>query len=166
MAKRNRLESTDEVSGTLIGIVTTNRDYRLVHFINQSLGISLVSEEDIPVYQEKSAELHLYPFFMFHHADLRTGFFLIANYNGKVHMIPSLRQIHFFLLLQGAAYKQHIEKIISGLRSTEGVQAAIPVPMKSLKETVGILEDLEIHVLNLKKTRDRNTPPLNLQVEK
>ncbi len=166
MAKKNRLESSAEVSGTLIGIATTNKDYRLVHFINQSLEIQLVSTEDIPFFNEKTGELQSHPFFMFQHPDLRTHFSLIANNNGTSFLIPSLRQISYFLLLQGSAYKEHIDQIIAGLRATPGIQAAIPVDQQTIREIGGILVDLEIHMVNLKRSQANAVPPLNFPGEK
>jgi len=154
------LEPTGEAAGVLIGIATTSRDYRLVHYINQSLGISLGSVDDIPVYHEKTAKFHTYPFFTWHHPDLRTDFYLIANYNASTYLIPSLRQINYFLLLQGSAYKEHIDGIIATLRTTQGIQAAIPIVPNTIKEFGPILEDLEIHVMEIKKAENSKTIPL------
>ncbi len=160
MAKKNRLDPPGEAAGALIGIATTSRDYRLVHYINQSLGINLMSVDDIPVYHEKAGRFCNYPFFTYNHPDLRTDFFLIANYNTSTYLIPSLRQVNYFLLLQGSAYKEHIDGIIATLRTTQGIQAAIPIVPKTIKEFAPILEDLEIHVMELKKAENSKTIPL------
>jgi hypothetical protein len=151
MARKNRLDPVTEAAIALIGIATQHRDYKLVHYINQSLLINLVNEEDLPVYNAKINALSYFPFFSYHHPDLRTDFCLIANNNGSAFLIPSLKQINFFLLMQGAAYQQHIDSISGSLRKIQGIQAAIPVNQSGIKEIGPLLEDIELHKIEIQK---------------
>lgn len=161
MAKKTKLEPQGETANTIIGIATIHRDFRLVHFVNQSLGISLSTEEDLPVYNSKTESLSKFPFFLYHHPDLRTDFCLMANQNEGVVMIPSLKQINYFLFLFGAAYKNHVDGMVTQLRKIQGVQAALVIQPSSIKELPGILEDLELHRVEIQKKIEDQKVKLN-----
>jgi len=154
MARKNKLEPASETATAMISLVTTHRDYRLVHYLNQALDIGLVSTQDLPVYDAKSDSLSYFPYFTFHHADLRTDFCLIANHNSGKVLIPSLRQIHFILFLQGAVFKQQIDGIVASIRKIQGIQAAIPVNQSGIKEISPLMEDLELHKIELLKQEE------------
>jgi hypothetical protein len=151
MAKKNRLEPAIGQINAIIGIATSLRDYRLVHFINQYLEIDLVNVDDLPVYNSKTETFSGFSLYRFHHPDLRTDFCLISNNNGTNILIPSLKQINYLLLLQGAAYKQHVDGMITSIRKIQGVQAVIAINQASIREIDPILEDLELHILELKQ---------------
>lgn len=162
MARRNKLESANETANAFIGIATLHRDYKLVHYLNVHLGIELTNEEDLPVYNSKSDSLTYFPFFSYHHPDLRTDLHLIANNSGISLLVPSLKQISYFLLIQGAAYQQHIDSMIASIRKIPGVQAALSVNQSGIKEMASLMEDLELHLIELKKKADDN----NLRIYK
>jgi hypothetical protein len=156
MAKKNRLEASIGEVNAIIGIATQLRDYRLVHFINKFLEVDLANVEDLPVFVPKADTFSYFPLYLYHHPDLRTDFCLIANSNGTSPLIPSLRQINYFLLLQGAAYKQHVDEFIVSIRKIQGVQAAISINQSNIKEIGPILEGLEMHILEMKaKEKER-----------
>ena len=47
--------------------------------------------------------------------------------------------------------QQHIDTIVTTIRKIAGVQAAIPIIQSSIKEMPSLLEDLELHQIELKK---------------
>ena len=150
MAKKIRLEPSAGQVNAIIGIATQLRDYRLVHFINQFLEIDLANVDDLPVINTKSESFSFHSLYLFHHPDLRTDFCLVSNTDGTSTLIPSLKQINYFLLLQGAAYKQHVDSMIANIRKIQGVQAVIAINQASIKEIGPILNDIELHILDLK----------------
>jgi hypothetical protein len=151
MAKKNRLEPAIGQVTAIIGIATQLRDYRLVHFINKYLEVDLSNVDDIPVFIPKTATFNFFSLYLYYHPDLRTDFCLVSNYNGTNTLIPSLKQINYFLFLQGAAYQQHVNSIIASIRKIQGIQVAIAIDPKSIKEMGGLIEELELHVLEMKQ---------------
>jgi hypothetical protein len=160
MARKNKLDPAKQTATATIGIATIHRDYRLAHFINHNLGINLISEDDLPVYNSKTDKLSYFPFFICHHQDLRTDFCLIANHNGEIAMLQSLKQLNYFFILEGAAYSNHVKEIIGQLRKIPGIQAAIPIDQAGLKDFPSILEDLELHRVALQKKQEDKTDKL------
>jgi len=160
MPRKIKLDTASEAATALIGIATTLADYRLVHFINQNTGIKLVSAADLPSYNPKTDSLLYFPFFTCHYLDLRTDFCLIANFNGSNILIPSLKQINYFLLLQGAANQQHIDTIIRSIRQIKGIQAVLAINQSGVKELTPLLEDLELHKLDMQKKQEDQSDEL------
>ncbi|NVO19440.1 MAG: IPExxxVDY family protein [Bacteroidetes bacterium] len=154
MAKKIRLEVASGEANAIVGIATQLRDYRLVHFINKSLNTDLANVENLPVYNVKTDSFSYFTLFHYHHPDLRTDICLVSNTNGIGPMVASLKQINFFLILQGAAYRHHIDEMISLIRKIQGVQAAISINQSTTKDFGPILEDLELHILELKQKED------------
>jgi hypothetical protein len=158
MARKSKLETTGfQPEGTLVGIATPLPFYRLVHFINKVLYTNLASNDDLQVFDETSGIMQSYPFYSYHHTDLRTDFYLFANYNGKSHVFPGLKQINYFKLLQGAAFDEHINDMLTGIRSIPGVQAAIRVQQGHIKNIAYFYEDFEMFLMELKK-KESNGP--------
>jgi hypothetical protein len=149
MAKKIRLDPAVAEVNAIIGIASQLRDYRLVHFINKHLGVQFASVDDLPYYDTKAGKAVPYPMFWFKDIDLRTDFCLLCNSNGTSTLIPSLKQLNFFLLIQGGAYQNHIDEMVNGIRRIQGVQAAIAIAQSSIKEIGPLLEDIELHILDL-----------------
>lgn len=155
MARKNKLDPAYQTATAIIGIVTQHRDFRLAHFMNQELGLQLSNKEDLPVYNSKTDSLSYFPFFYYHHPDLRTDFCLIANSNGSNILLPSMKQINYFFVLVGAAYANHVSEMISNLRKIQGIQAALQVNQGGSKDIPPLLEDLELHRIDLQKKEDQ-----------
>jgi hypothetical protein len=120
----------------------------------------------LPVYNAKNDSLHNFPFFSYHHPDLRTDFCLIANTNGLNILIPSLRQINFLLLLQGAANKEFIDNMIGGIRKITGIQAVLPIIQSGIKEMPSLMEDIELHKIELSRQQEEKKGKLYKEDEK
>jgi hypothetical protein len=151
MARKIRLEPAIAEVNAIVGIASQLKDYRLVHFINKHLDVQFASVDDLPFYDPKIGKPTLYPLFWFKDNNLRTDFCLVSNSNGTTTLIPSLRQINYFLIIQGGAYQNHVDDIVSGIRRIQGVQAAIAIAQTSIKEIGPLLEDIELHILDLSR---------------
>ncbi|HOW32148.1 MAG TPA: IPExxxVDY family protein [Bacteroidales bacterium] len=151
MAKKSLLEPAYEPVDLLLGITATLRDYRLAHFLNKTLGIDLKSIDDLPVYVEKLQHNALFPLFWHHHKHLRSDFFLVANSNGEILMLPALKNFTYFLIVKGDAPDKHFDEIPKLLREIPGIQAAFPIAPESVKNIPFILADLELHMIEVQK---------------
>jgi len=151
MARKSLLEPAYEPVDLLLGITTTLRDYRIAHFLNKALGIDLKSIEDLPVYVEKLQHIARFPLYWHFHRHLRSDFFLAANSNGELLMLPALKNFNFFLIVKGDAPDNHFDDIPRLLRDIPGIQAAFPIAPESIKTIPFILSDLELHMIEVHK---------------
>jgi|WetSurMetagenome_2_1015567.scaffolds.fasta_scaffold57312_2 hypothetical protein len=149
MARKSILESAYEPIGLLVGISTTLRDYRIAYFLNKLLEIDLKAITDLPVYHEKLQQIVRFPLFWHHHRHLRTDFYLIANNNGEMLMLPTLKNFNYFLILKGDAPDDHFDDLPRLLRDIPDIQAAFPIVPDTVKNFANILSDLELHMIEV-----------------
>lgn len=149
MARKSLLEPAYEPVDLLVGITTTLRDYRIAHFLNKALDIDLKAIDDLPVYLEKLKHTARFPIFWYYHRHLRSDFFLAANSNGEMLMLPTLRNFNYFLIIKGDAPDNRFSDVPKLLREIQGIQAVYPIEPESVKIIPFILADLELHMIEV-----------------
>lgn len=77
----------------------------------------------------------------------RIHYFLIKNSNPSGILVPSIKNIDYFLLADGFSNHRLPIEFIRQLRAVQGVLAVMQMPAEKMKEGKYILEDLEMHVM-------------------
>jgi len=153
MVRTPRLESAFEPADAFIGIATTIPVIQLVHFINQKTILNLIREEDLPVYIEKAESLHYFKFFHYQNEDYRSDFCLLCNSASGIVLLPTHKQFSFFLIIQGAIPEDKIAQLVFQIKSIAGVQLAALINQGPIRSLGPILQDLEIYLSDLKKSK-------------
>jgi hypothetical protein len=113
----------------LLGLVSSEPDYKLSLSLNKSLGISLKNVTGIkPDDQE-----HLFSRF----SSGTSGdivYSLISNRSGKSYLLNKLKNIDFLLQIQDYESENDIEKVMTKLRKIEGVTGVFTVETDNLKD--------------------------------
>jgi hypothetical protein len=113
----------------LLGLVSSEPDYKLSLSLNKSLGISLKNVQGIkPDDQE-----HLFSRF----SSGTSGdivFSLISNRSGKSHLLNKLKNIDFLMQIQDYENENDIEKITAELRKIEGITGVFAIDIDNLKD--------------------------------
>ena len=156
MAAKQRLDPVFEPADAFIGIATNMPATQLVHFINSSTLLNLVREDDLQFYNEKNQKLSPFKFFYYPDEDYRSDFCLLANSNSGLNLLPSHKQFSYFLIVQGAIPEDKITELVSRVKSITGVQLAALINQEPIKLMGPILQDLELHLGNIKKTKTEN----------
>jgi len=159
MAGKLRISPAFEPADAFVGITTNMQATQLVHFINSATLLNLVRVDDLPVYNEKSNSLNPYRFFHYPDEDYRSDFCLLSNSNGGPNLLPSHKEFNYFLIIQGAIPGDKITALVSQIKSITGVQLAAIINQEPIKTMGPILQDLELHLSELKKLKvDRLKP--------
>lgn len=153
MVRTPRLESALEHADAFIGIATTIPAIQLVHYINQKTMLNLTREEDLPVYIEKAESLYYFKIFHYQDEDYRSIFCLIHNSSSGIILLPTHKQFSYFLIIQGAIPDDKIAQLISQIKSITGVQIAATINQEPIRSLGPILQDLEIYLSDLKKSK-------------
>lgn len=151
MARTPKLEPAFEPADALIGIATNIPVIQLVHFMNSRTLLNLVREEDLPAYSEKTASLNNFKFFHYQDDDYRSGFCLISNSSEGINLLPTLRQFGYFLVVHGSIPEDKITELVTQIKPIPGVQVAAVIDQEPIKALGPILQDLELHLTELKK---------------
>jgi hypothetical protein len=155
MARIPRLEPAFEPADAFIGIATTLPVVQLVHFINSLTFLNLSRVEDLPVYSEKS-DLQHFKFFHYQDDDYRSDFCLITNNNLGMILIPTHRQFGYFLVINGALPQEKVIQLVSQTKAIAGVQLAALIKQDSIKGIGPVLQDLELHLTDLKMKKNED----------
>ena len=151
MARVPKLEPAFEPADAFIGIATNMPVIQLVHFINRQTLLNLVREEDLPVYAEKTDSLNYFKFFHYMDDDYRSDFCLLSNSNEGLNLLPTHKQLGYFLVINGAIPDDKVKQLVAQVKSIAGVQMAINIMQDPIKALGPLLQDLELHLTELKK---------------
>lgn len=153
MPRKSRLEPTFEPADAFIGIATNLPVTQLVHFINRETMLKLVREEDLPVYNEKSDSLNYFKFFHFEDDDYRSDFCLVNNTSEGMNLLSTHKQFSYFLVIHGAIPGEKVKQLMAQIKSIAGVQLAALIKQEPVTALSPILQDLELHLTDLKKEK-------------
>ncbi len=122
----------DDFSFDLIGICSSNADYRLTWGINRALNTGLSKVSDLNIHVKKEGE-HLYSFYEFYDETEHIEYYLIKNVsNNYRRLIPEKDQIDYFLLIKNN-YTLEINDILTSLKNVESILTAFIFDPNELK---------------------------------
>ena len=153
MAAKPRLDPAFEHADAFIGIATNMPVIQLVHYINSRSLLKLVREKDLPVYSEKSGSLNDFKFYHYQDEDYRSVFCLLGNSSSGLNLLSTHKQFSYFLVIQGAIPEEKVTQLVAQIKSISGVQMAAVINQEPIKTLGPILQDLEIHLTELKKEK-------------
>jgi len=155
MAKRKQiLKLGADTDISLIGISCHLKSYRLSFAMDTSLGLSFkrVDDFEIPAHNEGVLK---YPFLMYEDADLKNQFCLVQNHHPEGKLIPSLRQVDFFLMAGNPLEQALVSGIIRKIRSIPQVLAAYEIDPNNTKDADILLAELELHLMEAGKAYNK-----------
>ncbi len=122
----------DDFSFDLIGICSSNADYRLSWGINRGLSISLEKDEDLSIHVKKEGD-HLYSFYSYYDELEHIEYYLVKNLsNNYRRLIPEKDQIDYFLLIKNNFTKE-INDILTSLKRIDSILTAFSFDPNELK---------------------------------
>lgn len=139
--------TTDEY--LLIGISSSLADYHLSHMINRQFQVDFKRCPDIPFYS-KNGLIGQFPFYTYNDEDLRMHYYLFGNKHQGKTAIKEYLHFEYFILLQLSSYSIPVNDILKEMRSLRGLNAALTIPTEHLKTFEEILEDIELHLMEIK----------------
>ena len=145
--KKLRLKYENSEGKEIIGIVCQKPDYWLALQINTHLRIKLQRKEDIRVYQDALSTNVYFHFFMDEEDD-RQKYYLIKNQSAVSSLFQRLKKSDYFLILEGFRSSGQISKILNKI---PGIDAAIRFPLTNIPKIEYFLEDMELHLMEIKR---------------
>ena len=128
----------DNFSFELIGICSSNADYRLSWGVNRGLDIDLQKEEDLSIFLKKEEE-SLYSFYAYYDEIEHIEYYLVRNMsNDYKRLIPEKGQIDYFLLIKNN-YTLRINDILTSLKKIEGILTAFVFDPNELKSKSNLI---------------------------
>lgn len=137
MAK-HKLILEDDFDFELIGICSSNADYRLTWAINKELGLALQKDEDLSIFVKKEAD-HLYSFYSFFDEETHIEYYLIKNISNNYRkLIPEKDQIDYFLVIKNN-FSREINEIVTLLKRIDIILTAFVFDPNELKSKSNLI---------------------------
>ena len=131
--KRVQLNVSQIDNFLLLGIVTTEPDYKLSFTLNSKFGISLKNKAPVEVPESDKSVLAFSRF-----SDTSGSpdfvFNLISNRSGKHYLLKQLKNIDYIIQLHISDNNDNINRITAGLREIGSVSAVFRVDIDTLKD--------------------------------
>ncbi len=137
MAK-HKLILDDDFSFDLIGICSSNADYRLTWGINKGLSIALHKDEDLSLHVKKEGD-HLFSFYSYYDEFEHIEYYLVKNVsNNYRHLIPEKNQVDYFLVIKNN-FTLEINDILASLKRVESILTAFIFDPDELKSKANLV---------------------------
>jgi hypothetical protein len=142
-----KTQPTDE-EHLMIGVSSSLKDYQLSYYLNKHFQTSFKKMPNIPFY-DKKGKVGEFAFYHFFDDDLRMDYYLFANKSARAYAVSAYPHFEFFVLFKLSSFLIPVEAILRELRSISPVSAALQIPLSGLKNLEELLEDLELHLLDI-----------------
>jgi hypothetical protein len=117
----------------LLGLVSSEPDYKLTLALNQSMGLSLKNSDPINILSEEENELQFSRFVYIDNITERS-FTLISNRCGKYFLIKKLRNIDYIFQVHDAEGISDNIQLVSRLKSIASITAVFSVDYESIND--------------------------------
>ncbi len=150
MAKKVLLDNRAEPGlFTLFGISCHLKDYRLSYHLNLGLELGFVKLDDFRGFS----------FYFFRDEDSFISYYLLGNRGQEAILLPDLKQTDFLLLLEGPVKKLQKDYLLAGIKEIPNVLTAFEVRFETIRNYASMLNDLELHFMNImKETKPKYSP--------
>ena len=132
----------------LLAIVTHLKDYTLAFFLNRDTRSRFAKYEDLCVGDDKK---DCYSLYRYHRKEDHITFYLISNANEVQKLIPSKKEIDYFLLIKDAVGNGIAGEMAGQIRNIKNVVAVFKMDMSIIKNMELLLEMIELHEVEQKK---------------
>ncbi|MCK4701583.1 MAG: IPExxxVDY family protein [Bacteroidales bacterium] len=129
--KKHKLTFQLDFNFFLLGISSSENDYRLSWEINKKLKISLRKSTDHVIKREEIEQA--FSVYTFSDEEVYLQYFLIANKSENGYLIEELRNIDYFLQIHGDLTDKQQEQIISSVKNIKGVFGVFKLDINTMK---------------------------------
>ena len=129
---RLKLESDHTDEFIILGLVSSEPDYKLSFLLNKKLRISLKNLPPVSIPGSPGVELHFSRFSAAENSGLT--YTLFSNRAGKEFLLKKLKNVDYILLIQDPEREINPATLASNIRETESVTALFNIDPDSLKD--------------------------------
>ncbi|HOW08264.1 MAG TPA: IPExxxVDY family protein [Bacteroidales bacterium] len=135
--KRINLPLNDHDIPAILGIVSTDQDYKLTLKLNKKLSLSLKNADPVVV-NENDGDMSQFSRFLFSASENDTIYQLISNRNGKSFLINKLKNIDYLLLVTDPERTVQHMKMMTAIREIDSVSGLFNISFESISKDKNI----------------------------
>ena len=131
--KRVQLKDNQTNDSDIIGIVSTEPDYKLSLALNRKLKISLKNDSPVVIREESGVEM-AFSRFSDISAALNPGYDLTSNRSGKNFLLKKLKNIDFIFQVHNPGDEDAVKDIAATLKNMECITAVFRIDPITIKD--------------------------------
>lgn len=132
--KKHKLSVSIDEDYCLLGVVSDEPDYKLCWLINQQAGTSFSRVGDLKAFSKKLNEEQQVSLFLYDDEKRMLTLRLIVNRTSAGYFLPELKNIDYFIHIQGEIIHQDIETLIRTVNKIPAVRMCVPVDLQKVRE--------------------------------
>lgn len=133
------LDWEPECTFELISIVSHVRDYRICWMLNSQLNLQLEWKEEVPLLSGKGKQKSLFNRFYYNDELNWLHYHFINNKYLGDNLVPELKQVDHFLLVEGNNADQEKARIMATLKQSPMIQAVLDVDPNKLRSKQNLI---------------------------
>lgn len=147
--KKNKIvvEPFDDIR--IIGINSHLEDYKLAWYINNVLKINLVKYSDIV-----NEDGQPFSFYLYDGGENSNAFNLVALSNGEAKWMKMALPTDYLIVIRNFITDENYQSVMSKIKQIPGVIVVYNVDIEHTKKIDNLLEDIEMHEIELIKSRE------------
>jgi len=130
---RLQLKINQSIDFILLGLVSSEPDYKLSLILNKKFRIFLKNISPVKLADYRGSELTFSRFS--HTSDSPEIIFnLISNRSGKNFLLKKLKNVDYLMQVQDPDNKSNIKSIVAGLREIDSITAVFNIDLNTIKD--------------------------------
>lgn len=125
----------NEYDFLLVGIVTSENDYRLSWLLNSELGTGLVKTDNLRVYSTRLQSEQEFTHFTYYDEKSLLDYHLIGNKAERGHLLEDMKNVDYVLKISGMVETGYMSQLISRIKKLEGISTAFRISPAEHKNT-------------------------------
>jgi hypothetical protein len=123
----------------LVAITTQLKDYMFCFKTNKQLGTDFSKIADLELPFNADEEPFYFSRYFFLLPESETELYILANKGTEGFLVPEMKKVDFFLLIQNYIHSDDLKMIINGLNKIPDVLVAVEVDPKKLKSKENLI---------------------------
>jgi len=132
--KKHKLSVSIDEDYCLLGIVSDEPDYKLCWLMNQQTGTSFSRVDDLKIFSKKLNEEQQVSLFIYDDEQRMLTFRLIVNRTSAGYFRPELKNIDYFVHIQGDIIPDEMNEVIGSVNKIQAVRMCVPVDLQKIRE--------------------------------
>lgn len=128
-----------DLNFVLIAITTQLKDYMFCFKTNKQLGTDFSKIADLELPFNTDEEPFYFSRYFFLLPESETVLYILANKGAEGFLVPEMKKVDFFLLIQNYIHSDDLKRIIIGLNKIPDLLVAVEVDPKKLKSKENLI---------------------------
>jgi len=125
--KTHKLNYLPDYNFKILGIISDEKDYKLVWNINNNLKWDFVREENYQLYNNKSKSERQFPHFSFTNDENYTTYKLLANKHEGLPLLEELKNIDYLLIIYDESGSENIPELTEKLKKIDSIRGVFHI---------------------------------------